>query len=133
MAPSPGFPKGVIEMSWRTLRINHLLRKELSDLLQHHVKDPRLGHMVTVTEVETSPDLRHARVFISVLGTEENKKEVFDGINTASSFLRRELARRLSLRRIPELTFSRDESIERGTRLLKLIDEVTKDGRPQAP
>ncbi|MBI2847167.1 MAG: 30S ribosome-binding factor RbfA [Chloroflexi bacterium] len=119
-------------MSWRTLRINNLLREEISDLLQHQVRDPRLGHIVSITEVETSTDLRHARVFISVLGTEENKKEAMEGIATASNFLRRELARRLSLRRIPELTFSRDDSIERGTRLLKLIDEVSKDKHPEA-
>jgi len=106
------------------LRINHLLREELSELLRRYVKDPRLNAMVTITEVVTSADLRHARVFVSVLGTEEEKQVVFQGLASASGYLRRELASRLYLRHIPTLGFEPDNSLERGDRLLRLMREV---------
>ncbi len=112
-------------MTWRIERINHLIREALSELLQREVKDPRLSGFVTVTEVDTSTDLKYARVFISVLGDEEEKRKALEGLSSASGFFRRELATRLRLRHIPELSFRRDDSIEHGAQVLKLIKEVS--------
>ena len=114
-------------MAHRIERVNHLIRQEVSQLLQRQVKDPRLGSFVTVTEVATSPDLKYARVYVSRIGSGDEKQETLDGLAAAAGFLRNELARRLELRRIPELRFQWDNSIERGARLLDLIDEVSQD------
>jgi len=114
-------------MTHRIQRLNSLLRHEISELLQRQVKDPRLGSFVTVTEVSISLDLRHARIFVSHIGSEEEKQETLSALASASSFFRRELTKRLKLRRIPELSFQWDDSIERGVHLLKLIDQVTTD------
>lgn len=112
-------------MTRRTERINDLLQEELSDLLRRQVKDPRLRGLVTVTEVEVSPDLRHARVFISVMGSDEEREDTFHALEAARPFLRRELGKRLSMRRTPDLSFRRDDALERGARLLALIEEAT--------
>lgn len=113
------------EMSTRRIaRVNDLIRKEISELLMREIRDPRLGGLLSVTEVDTSPDLRHAKVFVSVMGSEEEKRRVEEGLAAASGFLRRSLGERLSLRHIPQLDFQRDESIERGSHLLELIKEV---------
>jgi ribosome-binding factor A len=114
-------------MAHRIERVNHLIRQEVSQLLQRQVKDPRLGSFVTVTEVTTSPDLKYARIYVSRIGSGDEKQETLDGLAAAAGFLRNELARRLELRRIPELRFQWDNSIERGARLLNLIDEVSQD------
>jgi ribosome-binding factor A len=114
-------------MSHRIEQVNKLLRRELSDLLQRQVKDPRLDSFVVVTEVSTSTDLRHAKVFVSHLGSEAEKQEILRVLSSASGFLRKELAQHLKMRRIPELSFCWDDSLERGDHILKLIDQVTKD------
>jgi len=114
-------------MAHRIERVNSLIRQEISELLQHQVKDPRLGSFVAVTEVSTSPDLRRARIFVSRIGSEEEKQETLSVLAAASGFFRNELAKRLRLRHIPELSFQWDDSIERGTHLLNLIDKVTTD------
>jgi ribosome-binding factor A len=114
-------------MAHRIERVNHLIRQEVSQLLQRQVKDPRLGSFVTVTEVATSSDLKYARIYVSRIGSGDEKQETLDGLAAAAGFLRNELARRLELRRIPELRFQWDNSIERGARLLDLIDEVSQD------
>jgi ribosome-binding factor A len=114
-------------MAHRIERVNHLIRQEVSQLLQRQVKDPRLGSFVTVTEVATSSDLKYARIYVSRIGSGDEKQETLDGLAAAAGFLRNELARRLELRRIPELRFQWDNSIERGAHLLDLIDEVSHD------
>ena len=108
----------------RRERVGELIREELSDLIRREVKDPRLSGLISVTEVVTSPDLRHARVFVSIMGTEEEKQQVEKGLAAAKGFLRKGLGERLTLRYTPDLIFQRDESIERGSRLLQLIEEV---------
>ncbi len=113
-------------MAHRVERVNSLIRQEISELLQRQVKDPRLGDFIAVTEVVTSPDLKFAKVFVSRIGNEEEKQEVLSALVSASGFFRRELAKRLKLRYTPELSFQWDDSIERGDRLLQLIDKVTK-------
>lgn len=111
-------------MTRRTERVNDLLREEISTILLRDIRDPRLGHLVSITAVDVAPDFRYAKVFVSVLGTEEEKKEVMQGLESAARFLRRELTHRLRLRRIPELDFRRDDSIERGSRILQLLKEI---------
>ena len=110
-------------MTRRTERINDLLREEISDLLRREVKDPRVGGLVSVTEVDVSPDLARAKVFVSVLGTAEEKASTFLALRAAAGFLQRELRRRLTIRRTPELTFVPDDSLETGARILALLDE----------
>lgn len=115
-------------MTRRTERISSLIRREISDLLIEQVNDPRLSSLISVTEVYTTADLKQAKVFISTLGGETNKDEILEGFNAASGFLRRELGNRIRLRQIPLLTFHFDDSIERGTRILGLIDQIKSDG-----
>lgn len=114
-------------MTHRIERVNSLIQQEVSELLQRQVKDPRLGSFITVTEVSTSPDLKHAKVFISSIGGDGEKQEILNTLASASGFIRKELAKRLNLRRVPELSFQWDDSIERGDRLLQIIDRVTSD------
>ena len=118
-------------MAHRIERINSLMRQVISELLQREMKDPRLSAMVSITEVCTSPDLKYAKVFVSHIGTEEERKETLHILSAASGFLRSELAKRLKLRRVPELSFAWDNSIERGDHILRLIDEVCSDSGAQ--
>lgn len=114
-------------MAHRVEKVNQLIRRELSELLQRQVRDPRLGSFISVNEVRTSADLKHARVFVSSFGKDVDRPEVLAALKTASGFFRGELGSRLKLRSIPELSFSWDESIEQGAYLLRLIDQVTGD------
>jgi len=112
-------------MSRRIKRINSLIRHEISEMLQRQVKDPRLGNFIAVTEVSTSPDLKYAKVFVSSICSEEERRGTLNVLAAASGFFRTELARRLRLRRIPELSFQWDDSIERGAHLQELIDKLS--------
>jgi ribosome-binding factor A len=114
-------------MAHRIERVNSLIRQEISRLLQRQVRDPRLGSFVAVTEVSTSADLKYAKVFVSRIGSEEEKQETLSARASASGFFRRELAKRLKLRYTPVLSFQWDDSIERGDHLLQLIDGVTAE------
>lgn len=108
----------------RRERLNGLLREEMSAILLRDTKDPRLAHLLSITAVDVSADLKYAKVFVSVLGVEEEKAEVMEGLKSAAGFLRRELSLRLRLRHVPELSFRRDDSIERGSRILQLLREM---------
>ncbi|MFH1652329.1 MAG: 30S ribosome-binding factor RbfA [Chloroflexota bacterium] len=114
-------------MSYRIQKINSLIRQEISDLLQLHIKDPRLGSFIAITEVDTASDLKHARIFVSFLGSDEERDEALKALTGASGFIRRELAQRIRIRTIPELSFHWDNSIEQGDRILRLIDQVNSD------
>ena len=115
-------------MSWRTSQVNELLREELSELLRREVKDPRVEHgLVSITEVQVSPDLRHATVYVSHLGDPADRDEIIAGLQNAAPFLHRELVRRLKMKTVPELTFRYDPSIKRGARLASLIQEVSHE------
>jgi ribosome-binding factor A len=107
-----------------------LIQREICALLERDVNDPRLSKFVSVTEVTLSPDLMHAKVYVSTLGSETNKEDLLAGFNKASGFLRKELAAHLRLKQMPELSFHYDDSIERGARLLELMSELSaqKDG-----
>ena len=113
-------------MTRRVERVNSLIRQEISQLLQRQVKDPRLGSFVSVTEVDTSSDLRSARVFVSCIGGEEKKEEILQVLVAASGYFRGELAKRLKLRYSPQLNFQWDDSIKRGAHILELIDRVNE-------
>jgi len=112
-------------MSRRTERLGKVIKQEISELLEREVSDPRLGSLISVTEVTISPDLKYAKVFVSILGDESDKSEMLAGFNTASGFLRKKLAPRLSMRCVPQLSFYYDDSIERGAKVLKLIEQVS--------
>ena len=113
-------------MSRRSERTSKLIQREISGLLEREVNDPRLSKLISVTAVALSPDLKHAKIFVSTLGSEiNNKEEMLAGFNKASGFLRKELASHLKLKYTPQLSFHYDDSIERGARLLKLMGELT--------
>lgn len=114
-------------MTRRTERIDSLIRREISDLLRRQINDPRLASLISVTKVVTSADLKHAKVFVSAVGDNVDRKEILQGFSAASRFLRSELAGRLTLRYVPELSFHFDDSIEHAARVLELIDQVAAD------
>jgi ribosome-binding factor A len=109
--------------SQRLRRVADQIQRELSGLLHSELKDPRVG-MVTLTGVEVSPDLAHAKVFFTTLGDAEALTRTGTGLKRAAGFLRTELGHRLKLRVTPELRFVHDASVERGVRLSKLIDDA---------
>jgi ribosome-binding factor A len=106
-------------------RVNEAVREVLSEAVGQ-LKDPRIG-FVTVTAVETSPDLRHARVFVSVLGSEETREDSLAGLSAAHGVLQARIARELRMKRTPQLAFEYDPSVERGVRMTQLIDELAPD------
>jgi ribosome-binding factor A len=109
-------------MSERMRRVNESVRQVLAEALLE-LKDPRIG-LVTVTGVDTAPDLRHAVVFVSVLGSEKKRRATLQGLEAAHGLLQLRLARQLRLKRTPQLTFEYDPSVERGVRMSRLIDEL---------
>jgi ribosome-binding factor A len=102
-------------------RVDEAMREVLSDVIAKDLKDPRVG-FVTVTGVKTSPDLRHGRVYVSVLGSDTEREASMAGLRSAHGFLQRRVAAELSLKHTPSLTFEYDESIDRGMRISHLID-----------
>jgi ribosome-binding factor A len=115
-------------MSRRTLRVNDLLREQISDILRREARDPRLEAMWSITEVDTSQDLRHAKVYVSVLGSDDEREGVMRALDAARPFLHRQLRQRLpDLRLIPELSFRRDISIERGAHLTQILNELARE------
>jgi ribosome-binding factor A len=103
--------------------VQELLVQEISAIIRREVKDPRVG-FVTITDAEVSPDLRHARVFFSVLGEAAEREETAKALNRAAGFIRSEFAQRAELRYVPDLRFEFDPSLERGTRISRLLDQV---------
>ena len=119
----------------RSARIADQIQRELAEVIRLELRDPRVG-LVTLTGVELSRDQSHAKVFFTVLGSQAD--DALSGLTNAAGFLRSELARRLTTRKVPELHFTYDESVERGMRLTHLIDEAVKPpantiaGKPKA-
>jgi ribosome-binding factor A len=109
----------------RIARLRELFKEETSLILQRDMKDPRIG-FVSVVDVELSGDLRHAKIFVSVLGDAEAKARTMEALASAQGFVRTELARRIRLRHIPQVAFRMDESIERGARVNELLRKVSK-------
>lgn len=112
--------------SIKNTRINGEVQKELSILINRELKDPRISTMTSVVAVEVAPDLKHAKVYISVLGDQEKVQSTYEGLRSASSFLRSQLAKTVNLRNTPELTFIMDQSIEYGVEMSKKIDEINR-------
>lgn len=111
-------------------QLGELIAHELSDLMRTRMKDPRLG-FASITGVELSPDLRHAKVFVSVMGDDQEQRASMRALASANGFLRHELAQRLTVRHVPELEFRHDTSIARGVRVLNLIDQVNAEEAEQ--
>lgn len=113
--------------SIKNTRINMEVQRELSQIIRSEIKDPRIHPLTSVVAVEVTPDLKYCKAYISVLGDEEAGKATIEGLRSAASFVRLELAHRVNLRNTPEIKFILDQSIEYGVNMSKLIDEVTKD------
>ncbi|NLJ96184.1 MAG: 30S ribosome-binding factor RbfA [Clostridiales bacterium] len=110
--------------SKKNTRINGEVKKELSVLITREIKDPRINPLTSVLDVEVAPDLKTAKVYVSVMGDDESRKTTLQGLKSAAPFMRSQLARNLNLRNTPELTFIMDNSIEYGINMSKLIDEL---------
>jgi ribosome-binding factor A len=109
-------------------RVASLIKREVSQMLMTDIKDDRVGAgMVSVTDVDVSGDLQHAKVFVSIYGTPEAKAETMEGLKAATGFVRSELGQRLRLRRTPEILFREDEGVERGTRVLTLLNQLSQE------
>ncbi len=111
-------------------RVDEAMRAVLSEAIAKDLKDPRVG-FVTVTGVKTSPDLRHARVYVSVLGDDDARDASLDGLRSAHGFLQRQVATELSLKHTPSLSFEYDDSVDRGMRISQLL--TWTDSSPQEP
>ena len=118
-------------MSQRTERVDELLRQEIGEILAREVADPRIG-FATVTDVETTADLQHAKVWVSVIGDAAERRATLAALDRAMGFVRRELGVRLRLRRIPALHVELDASMEHGTRVLQILDELEHGDAPRA-
>src|SRR5215203_6037112 len=118
-------------MSQRTDRVDELLRQEIGVLLAKELADPRIG-FVTITDVETAPDLRHAKVWVSVIGGKADQKETLRALQHSMGFIRHELGRTLRIKRIPALHVHLDDTAERGTRVLHLLQELEEGADPDA-
>jgi ribosome-binding factor A len=117
-------------MTARTERIDELLRQEIGEIFRRDVDDPRIG-FATITDVETAPDLRHARMQVSVIGQPEERKATLAAMGRAMPFVRHELGKRLRLKRIPEFHLELDDTLERGTRVLQLLHELEEGRIPE--
>jgi ribosome-binding factor A len=113
-------------MSRRTRQVGELLKEELTDIIRKEVKDPRIGFF-SLTEVEMSPDLRSARVFVSVLGTDDERASTMAALRSASGFIRHHLKPRLRMRQIPELDFRDDRSMEHAQQISQAISEIQRN------
>ena len=111
-------------MNRRTERLNSIIRRELSDLIRNEVRDPRVVGVVSVTRVDTSPDVNYARVHVSVYGTLREKEDAIAGLGDASRFIRRQLRGRIETRQVPELRFILDDTLEEGSEMLRLLDSL---------
>ena len=114
----------------RISRVAELIKREVSQMLLNGIKDDRVGTgMASVTDVDVSGDLQHAKIYVSIYGTEDAKAETMAGLKSATGYVRSELGARIRLRRTPEVVFIEDRSIERGNKVLSLLNQI-KDSRP---
>ena len=110
--------------SVKNIRINSEVQREMSSIIREDLKDPRIHPMTSVMAVEVTPDLKFAKIFVSVLGNDEEKEKTMEGLKKSASFARHQLAKRMNMRNTPELTFVLDTSIEYGVTMSKKIDEL---------
>jgi ribosome-binding factor A len=118
--------------SRRVSRVAELIKREVSQMLLNGIKDDRVGMgMVSVTDVDVSGDLQHAKIYVSIYGTEEAKAETMAGLKSATGYVRSELGARVRLRRTPEVVFIEDRSIERGSKVLSLLNQLELQRKPE--
>jgi ribosome-binding factor A len=118
----------------RVERVASLIKREVSLMLIGDIKDDRVGAgMVSVTDVNVSGDLQHAKIFVSIYGSDEARAETMEGLQAATGYIRRELGHRVRLRRTPEVVFLEDRSIERGTRILSLLNHLSEERKQHNP
>ena len=111
--------------SRRVSRVAELIKREVSQMLLQDIKDDRVGAgMVSVTDVDVSGDLQHAKIYVSIYGTDEARQQIMAGLKSATGYIRSELGHRVRLRRTPEVIFQEDRSIERGTKVLSLLNQL---------
>lgn len=116
----------------RVSRVSSLIKREVSQMLLNEIKDDRVGAgMVSITDVDVSGDLQHAKIFVSIYGTEAAKAETMEGLKSSTAFVRRELGHRMRLRRTPEVIFLEDHSLERGDRMLNLLNQISETLREE--
>jgi ribosome-binding factor A len=114
--------------SRRISRVAALIQQEISQMVLHDIKDDRVGAgMVSVTDVDVSGDLQHAKIYVSIYGTDEAREETMAGLKSATGYVRRELGRRVRLRRTPEVIFIEDRGLERGDRMLSLLNQLSEE------
>lgn len=119
--------------SRRISRVASLIQQEVSSMLLNDIKDDRVGAgMVSVTDVDVSGDLQHAKIYVSIYGTEEAKTETMAGLKSATGYVRRELGQRIRLRRTPEVVFIEDRALERGDRMLALLNQLSEERQSKA-
>ena len=113
----------------RMIRINDEIQRELAQIIRGEVKDPRIGNLTSVIRVDTTSDLKYSKIFVSVLGNDEEKSSVMKGLKNASGFIRHLLAERINLRNTPELIFKLDDSVEYSVRMNQLINQISKSNK----
>ena len=111
-------------MSNRPDRVAHLMQREVAEILERRMRDPRIGSMVSVTDVEVTKDLSFARIYVSLLATGAERDRILETLRSAAGWVRHELSPRLGLREVPELRFELDESVERGARVDDLLRRI---------
>ncbi|MBO5418378.1 MAG: 30S ribosome-binding factor RbfA [Clostridia bacterium] len=111
----------------RTVRIAAEMQRVISEIIRNDLKDPRIPLMTSVMNIKLAKDLKYAKVYVSVYGTEEEKKAAIAALKNSAGYIRREIGQRMIIRALPELTFTLDESLERGAYMSKLIDQVVKN------
>ncbi len=115
----------------RMARVSEQIKREVSQMLVNGIKDDRIGTgIVSVTDVDVSGDLQHAKIFVSIYGSAEAKAATMEGLKSATSFVRGELGRRVRLRRTPEIIFVEDQGLERGDNVLNLISRLSRERKP---
>lgn len=116
----------------RVSRVASLIKREISQMLLHGIKDDRVGiGMVSVTDVDVSGDLQHAKIFISIYGSDEVRSQTMEGLRSATGYVRSELGHRIRLRRTPEVIFIEDRSLERGTQIISLLNQISQERQQQ--
>lgn len=118
-------------MTTRQEKVRELLKEEISIILQRELKDPRIG-FVTVTDVDVTPDLRQAKVFVSILGTEEERKENMAILKRSERFVRQALSKKLTMKMLPEIEFKVDTSVDKGIKILELLEQIKRDDKEES-
>lgn len=119
-------------MGFRLNRLAEEIKREITDIIRYSLKDPRVSPLTSITDVEVSKDLRHAKVFVSIYGSEEEQTKTLEGLKSANGFIRSELGKRISLRYIPEITFILDTSIEHGVKISQIINKISGEKKEEA-